>query len=45
MAVPSESARHFYNAVVEAIKLVNIGTGYETDPRDEVDRYCEPLKV
>jgi hypothetical protein len=45
MAPPSESARHFYNAVVEAIKLINIGTGYEVGPHDEVDRYFEPLKV
>ena len=38
-----QQAKSFYQAVVEAIKLINLGTGYETRPRDEVNEYFRAL--
>ncbi len=42
---PTEEARDLYNAAVQAILLVNEGTGYDTRSRKELDEYFEPLKV
>ncbi len=42
---PTEEARDLYNAAVQAIRLVNEGTGYDTRSRKELDDYFEPLKV
>ena len=42
---PPRQARDHYNDVVEAIMLINLGTGYETAPFDEVEKYFAPLRV
>ena len=42
---PQQQARDFYNYVVDAIRLVNEGTGYETRSKEELDEYFGPLKV
>lgn len=44
-ADPQQQARDFYNCVVDAIRLVNEGTGYETRSKEELDEYFGPLKV
>jgi hypothetical protein len=38
-------AREYYNAVVDALMLINVGTGYDTRPLDAMKTYFEPLKV
>jgi hypothetical protein len=38
-------ARDYYNAVVDALMLINIGTGYDTRPLDKIAEYFRPLKV
>jgi hypothetical protein len=38
-------ACQYYNAVVEALRLINLGTGYETPPITEVEEYFKPLRV
>lgn len=40
-----QQAKSLYRAVVEAIKLINLGTGYETRPVDEVNEYFRALLV
>jgi hypothetical protein len=40
---PAKEAIRLYNGVVEAIKLINLGTGYETRPTDKVDEYFRSL--
>lgn len=42
---PAKEAIRLYNGMVEAIKLINVGTGYETRPTDEVDKYFHPLRA
>ncbi len=42
---PMTEARKFYNIVVDAIRLVNQGTGYDPRPEDELKKYFQPLKV
>ena len=42
---PTEEARCLYNTVVQAIRLINQGTGYDTRSGKELDEYFEPLKV
>ena len=42
---PTQLAKNYYNAVIEAIKLINIGTGYDTRSRVEIDGYFEVLKA
>lgn len=42
---PMTEARRFYNVVVDAIRLVNQGTGYDPRPPDELEKYFQPLKV
>ncbi len=42
---PTEQVRDLYNAAIQAIRLVNEGTGYDTRSRKELDEYFEPLKV
>ena len=42
---PLKMARRYYNSVVDAIGLINIGTGYETRPDEEVKEYFRPLRV
>ena len=44
-ANPEQAALQLYNAVIDAIKLVNQGTGIDTTPPEELDRYFEHLKV
>lgn len=44
-ANPEQQARDFYNHVVDAIRLVNEGTGYDTRSKVELDEYFRPLKV
>ncbi len=38
-------ARSYYNAVVDAIMLINIGTGYDPRPLDDIEEYFRPLKM
>jgi len=38
-------ALQLYNSVVDAVKLINIGTGKDVRSRKEIDTYFEPLKV
>jgi hypothetical protein len=40
-----QQARDYYNFVVDAIRLVNEGTGYDTRSNEELDNYFRPLKV
>jgi len=42
---PASLALRLYNSVVEAVKLINIGTGKDNRPRQDIDAYFEPLKV
>lgn len=42
---PIKMARRYYNSVVDALRLINIGTGYETRPDEEVKEYFKPLRV
>jgi hypothetical protein len=42
---PAAEAARLFNSVVEAIKLINIATGYDTRGRAEIDTYFRPLKV
>jgi hypothetical protein len=42
---PLRRARRYYNTLVDAIMLINLGTGYETRPLYEVEDYFRPLKV
>lgn len=42
---PTEEARDLYNAVVQAIRLVNEGTGYDTRSKEKLDDYFKPLEV
>jgi hypothetical protein len=42
---PIKMARRYYNSVVEALRLINIGTAYETRPDEEVKEYFRPLRV
>ena len=42
---PQQQARDFYNYVVDAIRLVNEGTGYDTRSNEELDEYFRPLKL
>ncbi len=42
---PQQQARNFYNYVVDAIRLVNEGTGYDTRSNEELDEHFRPLKV
>ncbi|MGZ3579287.1 MAG: hypothetical protein ACXU98_09735 [Syntrophales bacterium] len=42
---PMGRARELYNAVVDAIRIVNQGTGYDTRGENEIAAYFRPLKV
>jgi hypothetical protein len=42
---PLMLARGYYNAVVDAVMLINIGTGYDTSPLDEIEEYFRSLRV
>jgi hypothetical protein len=42
---PTTRARTFFNAVVDAIRIVNQGTGYDDRPDPELRAYFEPVKV
>ena len=42
---PVATAREFYNAVVDAIRLVNQGTGYDVKGPEELKEYFRPLRV
>lgn len=42
---PMIEAQRFYNIVVDAIMLINIGTGYDPGPEDELRKYFQLLKV
>ncbi len=42
---PMTEARKLYNMVVDAIRLVNQGTGYDIRSEDELKKYFQPLKV
>jgi len=42
---PEQQARNYYNYVVDAIRLVNEGTGCDTRSNKELDEYFKPLKV
>jgi len=44
-STPDSVACQLYNSVVEAVKLINIGTGYDVRSRTDIDAYFEPLKV
>jgi hypothetical protein len=44
-AKPVDKARELYNAVVDAIRLVNQGTGYDARAPKELQEYFRPLKV
>ena len=38
-------ALQHYNAVIDAIRLINVGTGNDTRPHDVLVNYFQPLKV
>ena len=38
-------ARSYYNAVVDALRLINIGTGYDKRPHNVIEEYFRPLKL
>jgi hypothetical protein len=40
-----KQALRCYNAVVDAVKLINFGTGYDKRPLNELEEYFKPLKV
>jgi len=42
---PESLACQLYNSVVEAIKLINVGTGYDLRSRQHIDTYFDELKV
>ena len=42
---PLKMAHRYYNSVVDAIRLINIGTGYEIRPDEEVEEYFRPLRI
>jgi hypothetical protein len=42
---PASIALEHYNAVIDAIRLINEGTGYDARPAQELAEYFEPLKV
>lgn len=42
---PVATARKFYNAVIDAIRLVNQGTGYDVKGPEELKEYFRPLRV
>jgi hypothetical protein len=42
---PKRLANQYYNAVVEDIKLINIGTGAETRSKARVEKYFKPLRA
>ncbi len=42
---PVEIARLYYNAVVDAMIMLNLCVGYETRSLDEVERYFRPLRI
>jgi len=42
---PVATARKFYNALVDAIRLVNQGTGYDVRDPEELKEYFGPLRV
>ena len=42
---PLKMARRYYNSVVDALRLINIGTGYETRPDEEANKNFELLRV
>lgn len=42
---PEVLARQLYNSVIEAIKLINVGTGYDVRSRKDIDAYFDKLKV
>lgn len=41
---PADMARKYYNALINAIMLINISTGYDTRPFHEIEEYFKPLK-
>jgi hypothetical protein len=44
-ADPQDQARHFYNALIDGIRFINEGTGFDTRPKEELDKYFQPLKA
>ena len=40
-----QTAYHYYNTVVDAIRLINQGIGHDTRSEDMLVKYFEPLKV
>lgn len=42
---PLEMARKYYRSVVHAIRIINIGTGYETCSNEEAKKAFKPLLV
>jgi hypothetical protein len=42
---PEQQTRDYYNYVVDAIRLVNEGTGCDTRSNKELNEYFKPLKV
>jgi len=42
---PLKMARKYYDSVVDAIRIINIGTGYETRPDEKAKEDFESLKV
>ncbi|GAI15515.1 unnamed protein product [marine sediment metagenome] len=42
---PLKTARKYYHSVVDAIRIINKGTGYETRPDEEAKKDFKPLRV
>jgi hypothetical protein len=42
---PLARVREYYNAVIDALMQINIGTGYDTTPVRQLSKYFSPLKV
>lgn len=42
---PLVRARTLYDAVIDAIMLINAGTGYDARPMSELELYFAPLKA
>jgi len=42
---PLKKARKYYHSVVDAIRIINIGTGYEIRPDEEAKEDFKPLRV
>ena len=42
---PPKKSREYYNAVVDAVMLINLGTGYEARSQPEVKKYFSALLV